>query len=188
MDMPLACRGEFEFSATDHFKSVFLCPVADNVRWKLEHGWDDYNELHHCCRLIHEFQSRPGLVMDFHTMTRGKEHLGIGIVSHGSVDREMYASSGIHFSEAREAILLFNYFHISPEGRGNGEFWLKDVILPWYAAQGFAAMYLKSSHPKAFPLYERLGAAIGSYASKSDNGLFERPGKIFRIPIPVRNS
>ncbi len=188
MNLPAAVHGEFIFSAAQCFQTKFLCPVADNVKYKLEHGWDDYNELHHCCRLIHEFQQRPGLIMDFHTMTRNGEYLGLAIVSHGNVDREMYASSGIHFSEEQDAILLFNYFHISPEGRGNGEFWLKEIILPWYAAQGYTAMYLKSSHPLAFPLYERLGAAIGSYTSKSDNGLYERHGKIFRIPLQNQTS
>ncbi len=186
MNKLLAERGEFRFSVSDVFQSAFLCPVADNVRDKLMHDWDDYNELYHCCSLIHELKERPGLNMDFHLMTRGAEHMGLAIVSHGSVDREMYASSGIHFSEAQESILLFNYFHISPEGRGNGEFWLKDVILPWYAARGYAAMYLKSSHTRVFSLYERLGAAIGIYTAKSDNGLFERPGRIFRIPLHAR--
>ncbi len=179
----LAERGEFQFSVSDLFQSAFLCPVADNVRDKLMHGWDDYNELYHCCSLIHELDRNQGLKKDYHIMTRGGEHMGVSIVSRGKVDREMYASSGIHFSEAQESILLFNYFHISPEARGNGEFWLKDVILPWYAAKGYAAMYLKSSHARAFSLYERLGAAIGIYTSKSDNGIHERPGKIFRIPL-----
>ncbi|QKY68720.1 hypothetical protein [Lentibacillus sp. CBA3610] len=80
-------------------------------------------------------------------------------------------------------VLIFNYFHISQEGRGNGERWLKKVIMPYYKLKEYKAIYLKSSHPKSFSLYSRLGVEIGSYESNSDNHLMTRKGKIFKIPL-----
>ena len=44
-------------------------------------------------------------------------------------------------------------------------------------------LYLKSSHSKAFSLYQRLGEEIGSYQTLSDNGEFKRTGKIFKIKV-----
>ena len=184
METVLATRGSAHFCVSREFQGIFLCPLADNLKDKLAGGaWDDYNELYHCCCLIHEYGARPGLLMDFHTMRIGQEHLGLAIMSHGNIDPDIYAASGIHFSEPLDRIVLFNYFHISPAGRGNGTFWLDKVLIPWYAGQGFSAMYFKSSHPKAFSLYQRLGACIGGYTAKSDNGLHDRPGRIFRVPL-----
>ncbi|HGM3506378.1 TPA: hypothetical protein ACKOR7_000943 [Clostridioides difficile] len=42
---------------------------------------------------------------------------------------------------------------------------------------------VKSSHPKVFTLYNRLDKCIGEYISRSDNGLYERIGKMFRISL-----
>ncbi|MBP3730250.1 MAG: hypothetical protein J6I40_02115 [Mailhella sp.] len=184
METVLATRGDAHFCISQDFQGIYLCPIVDNLKDKLVNGsWDDYNEAFHCCRLIHEFRKRPGLQIDFHTMSRGQEYLGLAIMSHGNIDPQLYASSGIHFSEPLEQVLLFNYFHISPFGRGNGYFWLTNVIMPWYAERGFKAIYMKSSHPKAFSLYSRLGTVIGEYTAKSDNGVFDRPGRIFRVAL-----
>lgn len=184
METILASHGDVHFCISQEFHGIYLSPLVDNMKDKLiNSSWDDYNEVFHCCRLIHEFSRRPGLVMDFHTMGRGQEYLGLAIISHGNIDPKIYSGSGIHFSEPLKNIILFNYFHISPSGRGNGTFWLRDVIMPWYAKQHYAAMYMKSSHPRAFSLYQRLGAVIGEYSTRSDNGLFERQGRIFRVPL-----
>jgi hypothetical protein len=52
-----------------------------------------------------------------------------------------------------------------------------------YADLGYTAFYLKTSHPKAFPLYERLGPVIANYTIPSDNGLYQRTGRIYRLPL-----
>ncbi len=171
-----------EFCFSPAFEGRFLLPVLDNIRDKILHGaWDDYNEAYHCSRLIHEFSRTPGLTLDFHTLRREEEILGIAVLTHGAIDPLIYAESGISISDPVDQVVLFNYFHISPAGRGNGSFWLRDLILPFYADQGYTALYLKSSHPRAFPFYDRLGTAIGRYATPSDNGEYRRDGRIYRI-------
>lgn len=53
--------------------------------------------------------------------------------------------------------------------------WFKNII------KYYKAIYLKSSHPKVFSMYNRLGKEVGEYSSKSDNDLVEGKGKIFKI-------
>ena len=52
--------------------------------------------------------------------------------------------------------------------------------------QGYTAVYLKTSHPKAFPLYDRLGTVSGNYTFPSDNGEHMRVGRIYRLPLQER--
>ena len=73
--------------------------------------------------------------------------------------------------------LFLNYFHISPKAEKWELLVKKLVIIPHY--QDKEDLYLKSSHSKAFSLYQRLGEEIGSYQTLSDNGEFKRNRKDF---------
>ena len=177
-------RGELEFCFSDRFEGKFLVSLLENMKEKLLlEEWDDYNEVHHCCKIIHDFSNTPGLVMDFHTLRRGEEQLGMVMMTHGAIDPNIYACSGLSISDPVEQVALLSYFHIAPAGRGNGTFWLRDLIMPFYADQGYSAVYLKTSHPRAFPLYDRLGSVIGNYTFPSDNGEHMRVGRIYRLPL-----
>ena len=177
-------KNGFEFCFSDSFEGKFLLSLLENMKEKiLNEAWDDYNELHHCCKIIHDFSQQPGVVMDFHTLRKDNEQLGMVMMTHGAIDRNIYACSGLSISDPMDQVALLSYFHISPAGRGNGTFWLRDLIMPFYADQGYTAIYLKTSHPKAFPLYDRLGAVIGNYTFPSDNAVHMRVGRIYRIPL-----
>ena len=177
-------KNGFEFCFSDSFEGKFLLSLLENMKEKiLNEAWDDYNELHHCCKIIHDFSQQPGVVMDFHTLRKDNEQLGMVMMTHGAIDRNIYACSGLSISDPLDQVALLSYFHISPAGRGNGTFWLRDLIMPFYADQGYTAIYLKTSHPKAFPLYDRLGAVIGNYTVPSDNAVHMRVGRIYRIPL-----
>lgn len=180
-------KDDLEFCFNDTFEGKFLVSLLENMKEKLiKEEWDDYNEVHHCCKIIHDFSQRPGLTMDFHTMQRGGEQLGMVMLTHGSIDANIYACSGLSISDPLDQVLLLSYFHITPAGRGNGTFWLRDIILPMYADQGYTAVYLKTSHPKAFSLYDRFGSVIGNYTFPSDNGEHLRVGRIYRLPLQER--
>lgn len=177
-------KDDLEFCVSDVFESKFLLSLIENMKEKvLNEEWDDYDELHHCCKIIHDFSLQKGVVIDFHTLRRGAEHLGMVMITHGAIDPKIYSGSGLSISDPLDQVALLCYFHISPAGRGNGTFWLRDIIMPLYADQGYTAIYLKTSHTKAFPLYERLGAVIGNYTFPSDNGVHMRVGRIYRIPL-----
>mgnify|MGYP003295771438 CR=1 FL=1 len=177
-------KDDLEFCVSDTFEGKFLLSLLENMKEKmLNETWDDYNEVHHCCKMIHEFSQIPGLVMDFHTLRRGEEQLGMVLLTHGAISADIYEQSGLHITDPLHQVVLLNYLHIAPEGRGNGTFWVRDLIMPMYADLGYTAFYLKTSHPRAFPFYDRLGAAIANYTFLSDNGIHQRKGRIYRLPL-----
>ncbi|MDS0527420.1 hypothetical protein NNC19_17150 [Clostridium sp. SHJSY1] len=169
-------RNGIDFGISNEFKSEYLTPIIKNLLFKAENQWDDYNEVYHCCELIENVKMN----MDFHIMKKGEKYLGIALVSHGILDYKTFFNESIQINEDTKDILIFNYFHISKEGRGNGEMWLKNII-EYYKSKHYKAIYLKSSHPKVFSMYNRLGLEIGEYSIYSDNNLFERKGKVFKI-------
>ena len=180
----LSERNGFVFGVTRQFQSAYLLPVLCNLRQKIEEAWDDYNELYHCCRLIERVKRDPDMRMDFHVMQKEGETVGLALVTSGKLDEALFFQEPLRMAEAPTEILFFNYFHIAPLGRGNGERWLKD-ILRYYQEKQFKAMYVKSSHPRVFSLYRRLGEEIGAYTAYSDNRLFTRQGKIFKIILSI---
>ena len=164
------------------FKSEYLTPIIQNLLYKVENEWDDYNEVYHCCKLIEGVKSNKNMNMDFHIMKKDEKYLGIALITSGMIDYSLFFKELINIEEEDSKVLIFNYFHISKEGRGNGERWLKKII-QYYKEKNYKAIYLKSSHPKVFSMYNRSGKEIGEYSSKSDNNLFERKGKIFKISL-----
>lgn len=143
--------------------------------------WDDYNEVYHCCNLIEN--DRNNKDMDFHVIMKDKKYLGITLVSKGNIDYKTFFNEPIPLNENNIDVLIFSYFHISQEGRGNGQIWFRDIIMPYYKSKNFKTIYVKSSHQKVFSLYSRLGEEIGEYTSSSDNQLFVRKGKVFKITL-----
>ncbi len=170
------------FGISKEFKSEYLMPIIQNLQFKAENEWDDYNEVYHCCKLIEDVKNNKNMNMDFHIMRKDEKFLGIALVSSGIIDYKMFFKEPIYIDEDNKDILIFNYFHIAKEGRGNGELWLKKII-QYYKAKHYKAIYLKSTHPKVFSMYNRLGIKIGEYSTSSDNKLFERKGKIFKIML-----
>ncbi|OOM80199.1 hypothetical protein [Clostridium sp. BL-8] len=168
------------FGISKEFKSEYLSPIIQNLQFKAENEWDDYNEVYHCCKLIEDVKNNKNMNMDFHIMRKDEKCLGIALVSSGIIDYKMFFKEPIYIDEDNKEILIFNYFHISKEGRGNGELWLKKII-QYYKYKNYKAIYLKSTHPKVFSMYNRLGIEIGEYSTFSDNKLLERKGKIFKI-------
>ena len=183
MEQLLYHESGLRFVVSDHFEGRMLTPILENLLDKAQSAWDDYDEASRCCRLVEEVRRTPGLHMEFHTARRGEAVAGLALVTSGPVLRPPFFSEGLLPGEPEDGALAFNYFHISPAARGFGEHWLRDIILPRCRAQGFRAVYVKSSHPRAFSLYRRLGTELGSSRSPSDNGLYLRRGLLFRIPL-----
>lgn len=183
MELLLHKEKKYNFFVSDTFTSNMLVPVIKNLLYKAENEWDDYDEIYHCCHLIETVKQNPNIIMDFHYIKKDDDIIGVGLMSHGILDIPLFFPDMIHISEPTDNILVFNYFHISPEDRGNGGYWLRDIIIPYYYGKKFKSIYVKSSHSRVFNLYNRLGKCIGEYISKSDNRLYERLGKMFRISL-----
>lgn len=172
-----------EFWVSDRFEGRMLRPIAENLLDKAEKNWDDYDEVYHCCQLVEKAARDKSLSMEFYTLEQAGRVDGIGLMTRGAVDRPLFFPPHLPPQEDQEQVLVFNYFHISPRARGVGERWLREIILPRCREQGFQAVYVKSSHPRVFSLYGRLGCTVGDYAARSDNGLHTRPGRLFRLPL-----
>lgn len=173
----------FNYSVTDTFESDMLVPITRNLLYKVENEWDDYNEVYHCCQLIETVRNSPEMKMNFHFIRNAQQTVGVGLITYGVIDMHIFFPDSFTLNEPMESTLIFNYFHICAEARGTGEHWLRDIIIPYYKEKGFVSLYVKSSHPKVFSLYGRLGECVGQYESKSDNELHVRSGKIFRIRL-----
>lgn len=182
MEIILGNMNGIDFGISSEFNGKYLAPIIKNLLYKAENEWDDYDEVYHCCKLIEKIKSSENMKMDFHIMKKDEKYLGIALVSSGILDYPLFFREPVQIDEEDQDVLIFNYFHISQEGRGNGEIWLKN-IMQYYKSKQYKAIYLKSSHPKVFSMYRRLGAEIGEYSGRSDNGLFERKGKIFKIEL-----
>ena len=49
-------KNDLEFCFSDVFEGRFLLSLLENMKEKILHEeWDDYDELHHCCKIIHDF-------------------------------------------------------------------------------------------------------------------------------------
>ena len=173
------------FRSSEVFSPSMLTPIARNLTEKLKHDWDDYNELAHCLDLIEETRRLPDAHMVFHTAERGEEVVGTLIVTTGMGFLAERFPPGLSVDMPESRCAALNYFHVSPDARGIGERWLREIVLPSVAAMGKDLVLVKSSHPRAFSLYRRLGSEVGSYSVRSDHGLFTREGRIFAIPLPL---
>lgn len=178
-------KDPLEFGVTTTFEGPLLAPVIKNVLLKVE-TWDDYDEVWHCTRLIESVRKTRMMQMDFHFIRQDKQIIGLLLATSGDLDYKLFFQETAELESKTEEVVIFNYFHIAPEGRGNGYFWLKEIILPYYQAKGLRKAYIKSSHPRVFSMYHRLGRSIGSYTGLSDNRLFERQGKVFEICLDGR--
>ncbi len=190
MERLLHRDGTLEFWVSDTFDGRMLSPIVQNLLVKAENGWDDYDEVFHCCRLVEAVRRETDLHMEFHTLRRNGRVVGVGLMTGGPIACPLFFPPHLLPPEPREGLLAFNYFHVAPEARGVGGRWLREVIFPYCSAQGSRTVYIKSSHPKVFSLYTRLGTVVGHYSARSDNDLFDRPGTLFRIDLdtPIRSA
>ncbi|SNS17113.1 hypothetical protein SAMN05446037_100596 [Anaerovirgula multivorans] len=169
----------YEFIVEKGFHIRYLEPILQNMLWKIRNDWDDYNELFHCCCLMESICRTLDTWIDTHFIKKNESIVGVVLIEGGKIDFNKYLKINGNLQKGNNAML--NYFHIMPEARGNGERWLREVIIPYYKEKGIDNIYLKSSHIRSFSLYQRLGTEVGQYSTKSDNHLYNRGGKIFKI-------
>lgn len=172
-----------EYLVEKGFSPKYLEPIAKNVLWKIRNKWDDYNEISHCCRFIESIRESHDIRIETHFIKNGPKILGVLFVTGGKVDLDSLFKIKLPCTFQNDKSIIISYFHIIPEARGVGEEWLRQLVIPYYKEKGIEEIFIKSSHLKAFSLYSRLGNEIENYTTQSDNRLYSRKGKVFKINI-----
>lgn len=169
-----------QFLLNKAFDISYLAPIARYVQWKLEHQWDDYNELFHATQYVEEIQKEEDVWMETHTIQRDDQQIGVLFIVGGAVQK----LEPKYTIEREGQSVLLKYFHIIEKGKGLGSCWLNEVIKPYYRERNFKNIYVNSSHPASFPFYQRMGGSlITTYDRKSDNRRFKREGSCFQIRL-----
>lgn len=171
-------ENDVSFVLHKSFESRLFSPIGNYVNWKLEHNWDDYNELFHAVQYIEQIKHIDGVWFEIHTIEKDEEIKGVLTIVGGAIDQ-----LGVGEEIDGKDTILLKYFHIVDKGKGYGSYWLNEVIRPYYAQKGFQHIYISSSHPKSFDFYKKIGAEVKTYHKKSDNQLYERICKSFLVPI-----
>lgn len=175
----LLSQGEITYCLSDKYKPEFLYPIGEYVLWKLKTSWDDYNELYHAAAFFEKVGEDKAIQIDSHLLFINSGLSGVVFILYGNlrkIEKRMLIRD-------EQKSLLLKYFHIVEKGRGYGQNWLSKVILPYYKSMAYKDIFLASSHPDSFRFYEKFGRTIGQYCSKSDNQLYERQGKFFRLEL-----
>lgn len=63
---------EIDFGISKEFQSQYLTSIIQNLLFKAENQWDDYDEVYHCNRLIQDVKKTKNMNMDFHIMKKMK--------------------------------------------------------------------------------------------------------------------
>ncbi len=179
MTKELYSNSELRFCLSDEFKMEYLEPVGKYVNWKLQNGWDDYNELYHATEYFTKAMANKNVWIHSHLMMNKSDLACVALIVGGNLKS---VENRIEIQNEEKSLLL-KYFHIVDKGKGNGQKWLKEIIFPFYKNLEYQHFYIGSSHPKSFALYEKFGHCIYDYNLLSDNNLHERIGKIFRIDL-----
>ena len=172
-------EGDIRFLYTPAFDLQYLAPVAAYVQWKRKHDWDDYDEGYHAARFFGLAQQQPDLRIDSHLMMNKDQLTGVVFFVAGNLP-----SIETRFAIPQpDASLIMKYFHIFADHRGWGRRWLKEIVFPFYKQSGIVNIYVSSSHPRSFSLYEQLGTRIAGYKVVSDHQLTERAGGCYHITL-----
>ena len=105
-------KENIKYSISNNFNPKFLTPISKNLTDKLNNNWDDYNEVYHCCKLIEKIKENENMKVDFHTLTKNDNYIGIALVTYGNIDFNIFFNTPLNIEEKENEILIFNYFHI----------------------------------------------------------------------------
>lgn len=74
-------------------------------------------------------------------------------------------------------------FHIDRNYRGIGRNFLEKYVFEDLKNRKIDTVFIKSSHQRAFSLYERLGKRVGIYFGLSEHQLYRRQGNVYKIEL-----
>ncbi|MEO1451694.1 MAG: hypothetical protein AAFV07_19350, partial [Bacteroidota bacterium] len=63
-------ENQLQFILHKEFTPRLFSPIGGYVNWKLEHAWDDYNELFHAMQYMEQVKKTDGVWFDMHTLEK----------------------------------------------------------------------------------------------------------------------
>ena len=161
----------------------YLAPARDFLREKLEDGmYDDWNEAERTEKWAKKaLDTADGRLLIYYLEKGGEVVASAFALCESSITRADLEKNGV--TTPKQGFAHVTCIHLKRElrGKGRGREFLQKEVFADLRAQGIDKIYVKSSHPKAFALYERLGHCIAHYTEESDHGLYLRYGNIYEI-------
>lgn len=167
----------------------YLSPVEQYCAEKIRKGqYDDWDEAEHTrqwlCGVLDSINTNGHGKLNVYYLEKETEIIGAAFALYESRSLlETLKKDGV--APPNERVAQVTCFHIIEKYRGHGigKAWLETEILRDLQRLGVQAVYIRSSHHRALPLYERLGKKVGNYISVSDHQLYQRYGYIFQIDL-----
>lgn len=150
--------------------------------------YDDWDEYKHTKKLLEELQNYPNLKINIYYLEDSSVIIGLCICIIGIDYMKNFINNIDGYDNYVEDSTHFTCFHILKDYRGIGTKWLKDFVFPDLIECGIKTIYVKSSHNKAFHLYQKLGKVIGQYIGISDNKLYQRLGYIYQLNLDLEKT
>lgn len=182
-------KEKIEINNVENFSKLekLMYPVKKYVSEKKRYGmYDDYNEYKN---MLKWFQDRKQLILNdnkdkvtAYCIKDNKKVIGIVFSVTGYSVEKLIDKHLIKGNENKSACQL-TCFHIDKNYRGIGKDFLENYVFEDLKNRKIDIVFIKSSHNKAFSLYERLGEKIGVYFSLSEHQLYRRQGNIYKVQL-----
>ena len=180
-------KEKIEINSKESFLKLkkLMYPVKRYVSEKKQYGmYDDYNEYKNSLKW---FQDRKQLILNdnkdnvtAYCIKNKNKVIGIIFSVIGDSVTKLTEVHNIKFNDNECQLICF---HIDKRYRGIGKDFLNNYVFKDLKNRNIDTVFIKSSHYRAFSLYEKLGKRVGVYFGLSEHQLYKRQGNIYRIQL-----
>ncbi len=157
--------------------------VDEKKKYKM---YDDYNEYKNSLKWFYDRQEsilndRKDNVTAYY-IKNNKKVIGIIFSITGCSVTKLIDKHDIKVNKNSNACQLI-CFHIDKNYRGIGKKFLQNYVFQDLKERNIDTIFIKSSHCRAFSLYEKLGEKVGIYFGLSEHQLYRRQGNVYKIEL-----
>ncbi len=182
-------KEKIEIDNMDKFSKLqtLMFPVKKFINEKKKAGmYDDYDEYKNSLKW---FQDRKELILNenkdnvtAYCIKDNKKVVGIIFSVTGYSVKKLTDRHDIKVDNDSNTCQLI-CFHIDKNYRGIGKDFLNNYVFRDLKNRDIETVFIKSSHFKAFSLYEKLGKVVGIYFGLSEHKLYKRQGNIYEVKL-----
>lgn len=182
-------KEKIEINNIENFSKLekLMYPVKKYVSEKKRDGmYDDYNEYKNSLKW---FQDRKQSILDdnkdivtAYCIKDNKKVIGIIFSVTGYSVTKLMDRHDMKVDDDSNTCQLI-CFHIDKNYRGIGKDFLNNYVFKDLKDRKIGTVFIKSSHHRAFSLYEKLGRRVGVYFGLSEHQLYRRQGNIYQVEL-----